>query len=185
MNLTLVSTIGAEPVSLIEAKAQLNIDAADTTWDSIITSLIPVVREVAENETQRTLRLGTYELTLDGLRNIIVLPANPLVEVVSITYKDDNDAVQTVDPADYDVVTGDKGRVYVDTEASPKSGHDAVTITFKAGYATAAEVPRKTWQGMQFTLSHFFENRSSVVEGRVSHEVPMTAKWLFQKDRVY
>lgn len=185
MNLEVVSTAGVEPVTLAEAKAQLNIDSADTTWDTIINSLIPVVREVAESETQRDLKVTTYKLSLDGFRKIIVLPRNPLIEVVSITYTDDSDVEQTLSTDDYQVVIGDKGRVYIDTEVSPKTAHDAVKITFKAGYATAAEVPRKTWQGMQFTLSHFFENRSSVVEGRVSHEVPFTAQWLFHKDKVY
>lgn len=185
MNLKAVSTAGIEPVTLAEAKAQLNIDAADTTWDTLINSLIPVAREVAENETARDLRLNTYELYLPVFYPVMVMPRNPLVEIVSIHYKDDAGVYQLLPAADYSIQAGDKGLLYIKTEAEPNGDRDAVKITFKAGFATAAEVPRKTWQGMQFTLSHLFENRSSVIEGRSVSEVPFTAKWLFAKDKVY
>lgn len=137
-----VSTLPcAEPVSLDEMKLHLRIDGTDE--DTLITSLIQAARSYCEDYQARayisqtlTLKLNDFPVT-DSIR----LPRPPLVSVDSITYVDNNGATQTVSSSVYTVDTvSEPGYVYLsynqnwpyDVRLIP----NAVTITYKAGYAT-------------------------------------------------
>lgn len=186
MQTKLVSVTGLEPISLEEAKRQLQIVAADTSFDTLITSLISVVREVAENETALELRNVTYETSLASFPSILALPKNPVQQVLSIKYIDADGTERTMPTDDYvlDMASMPERIHFAGTPATNRA-FNAVKIEYTAGYSSPAGVPRKTWQAMLMLLTHFFENRGNLIDGRFTIEMPMGVNWLFAKDRVY
>lgn len=120
-----------EPLTLTQAKQFLRLDSGFTSDDTLIEGLLPAVREIAENYTRRAFFNQTWVLSLDafpwwnfasGTVNpamrkgwplyssywdplAIRLPRPRCLQVVSITYVDLTNAVQTLDPATYSVDT--------------------------------------------------------------------------------
>lgn len=183
MYIKLISEVATEPLTIEQARIQCQIMATDTAFDAVLAPLIPVVREIAEHETCRDLKNKTYELYMDHFRNVLTIPRNPLIEVVSISYKDENGLAKAL--TDFEFETGERANLYIKDLPSTNGDRDAVKITFRAGYETSAQVPFKSIQGMLILLSHFFDNRSEVIEGKFINKIPNGAEWLFGKDRVY
>lgn len=127
----------AEPVSLVEAKAHLRVDAsADNV---LITQLIRAARSQAEAFLARQLVVATYQWKLDGFPAVFEVPRPPLISVSSITYVDTNGDTQTVTASDYVVeTTGDVGRIreaYNTTWPTTRADFNSVTVNFVSGYA--------------------------------------------------
>lgn len=142
MALVAITPPRAEPVSLVEAKAHLNVDiSAD---DTLITGLIAAARAAAENIAGRAMVLQTWDLVLDGFPSgatcPIEIPLPPLRSVTSISYIDVDGVTQTWAAADYTVDTsGFKGRIlpaYSEVWPTTRDVINSVTVRFVAGYAT-------------------------------------------------
>ncbi|HEY2467989.1 MAG TPA: head-tail connector protein [Terracidiphilus sp.] len=114
----------AEPVTLVDAKAQLNAPTDFTDDDGFISSQIIAARQYCENVMQRAIFNRSVQFTCDNFpypeftstvnpvdrhclygqywhQLAINLPFPNCVSVESITYLDQNAASQTVDPATY------------------------------------------------------------------------------------
>jgi uncharacterized phiE125 gp8 family phage protein len=90
MSLQITTDAVAEPVTLAEVKARLNLTS--TADDAKITQQITVARQFAEKVTRRSLAYKTYTLFLKRFpypTAPLHLPAPPLVTVNSINYLDD------------------------------------------------------------------------------------------------
>ena len=138
LNYTLITPPAIEPVTLTQAHAQLRLDAGYTADDTFITGLITAAREVAEKYTRRAFFNQTWVLSLDAFpawnfRNGTVNPSerkgwpfystywDPLairlpkprcVRVISITYLDLTNTLQTLSPSAYAVdVTSEPARI--------------------------------------------------------------------------
>lgn len=101
MKTIIVTPPATEPVSLSEAKAQLRIEDALTLDDDYIEALISAARERCESYcnqffTEQDIAL-VYEQKPEG---DIYVPYDGL-SITSVTYIDEYDATQTIDPADY------------------------------------------------------------------------------------
>lgn len=168
--LTLVAPPTAEPVTLAEAKAQLKVDASAD--DALITSLITAARQQAEETGAfgfshgRALVTQTLALFLDGFPDAdgaIEVPRPPLASVTSITYVDTAGTTQTLASSDYTVDAKSKpGRVAPAFGKSWPATRDvinAVTVTFDAGYGTAAAVPESIKREIKALLVHLYERR--------------------------
>lgn len=163
--ITLVRTVDPafEPVTLAQAKSQLNVDPTLTDDDAYISILIQAAREYCENYTSRAYVPQTWRYSLDAFpwygANInwtdrfsvyqraalwtqsltITIPRPPLISISSIIYLDVNGVPQTIDPAQY-VVDYDSEPARV----VPAPGlywpypqlyrPNTVQITFQAGY---------------------------------------------------
>jgi uncharacterized phiE125 gp8 family phage protein len=103
----------------------------------------------------------------------------------------DLDGSATVlDPADYQVDT-----VMCPARILPSPGErwpetqqgrtDAVTVTYIAGYADAANVPAGVKVAIKLMVAHLFENRLPVAVGTIVSEMPFTVEALLQPHRVY
>ena len=116
-----------EPIDLATMKNHLRVDITDD--DSLIGTLISLVRERVEDMTSRCLlpqewtfyldrfpgwwrdgREGVYGFGSHNLRSLwrhnhlsIILPRGPVLSVESISYKDLTGAQQTLDPSSYEV----------------------------------------------------------------------------------
>lgn len=139
------------PISLQDLKDQLRIEHADQ--DRLLVTKIHAA--VAEIEKV----IGTAIIARDFVLNLsnwpteatdetdkILIPNPPLISVTSIGYRDTDDAVQTLDPANYRV-SNVRPQPYIEKTADgvwPEvyGSGDSVTINYSAGWATSpGEVP--------------------------------------------
>jgi hypothetical protein len=206
MPLTLTRTIDAssEPISLAQAKEHLRVD--DTSSDTHINSLIKVARTVAETWTRRQFISATYALRLDYFpgqawstnrmsaplsqvegsngnpfgwciyRNLIRLPAPPLISVSSIAYIDTTGTTQTLSSSNYIVDPySEPARIspaYGMTWPATQARINAVTITYLAGWANATACPENVAHLIRVMVADYFENRVAVGQKEMSDYTP-------------
>ncbi|PIT80172.1 head-tail connector protein [Limnohabitans sp. 15K] len=166
MSIQLVTPPAEEPVTLIEAKLHLRVDFDDD--DTLIASLITAARQAAETLTGRQFITARWKQVLDcfpepSLMGVpagqaftlpghaILLAKAPVQSVVSINYLDMSSVNQTMPALSYTVdaaceparITPVFGQIW--PICLPQIG--AVSVTFDAGYGTAAQVPEgiKSW----------------------------------------
>ena len=145
----------SEPLTLGELKTALQVlHSAD---DAEITAMGIAAREYVERYTGRQLMTATYTLTMCGFPcGGFDLPRPPLASVTSITYVDGDGATQTVATSVYAVDTGhEPGRVnlkYQQQWPVARSQENAVTVTYVAGYASAALVPATLKQAIKMLV---------------------------------
>lgn len=119
--------------------------------DAGIAGIIAAVQAGIDGPTGwlgRSLGQQELELTAGGFCGSIWLPYEPVTEIVSVHYRDSAGVQQTLDPAHYRLAGGNRcqfgtGFTLPGTERSS----DAVTITYKAGYAVNA-VPANAKQAV-------------------------------------
>jgi len=188
LRLTTPPTI--EPLSLTEAKAHLRYEESDKDTD--IEALIVMARQACEVATNRAMLTQDWVLALDGFpgrSGIIELLRPPLQEVLEITYTDLNGEAQNLSAEYYQVDTiSEPGRVmparnclWPETDSGTMN---AVQISYRAGWETAAEVPAQVIGAMKLFVAHYFENLSAVLTGLTPAELPLSARWLLQQIRV-
>lgn len=169
-----------EPVSLQEARTQCRV--MENHWDDRLTLTIKAARAFAEQFTGRLLARSLCSAVGSRLYDAIDL-ASPLVSVESITYYD-VDNVQQIMP---------EGSYYVDTYSQPGrilrtvggswpsiyNRHDAVAVSFTAGYA---DCPEDIRAAILLTVSHLFDNDSSTASGL--SELPLGVDSLLHPYRI-
>lgn len=170
MGLVLKTAPAESPVTLIEAKAHLNI--LSDIDDAYIEALIGVATAQAEDITSRQLMVAEYEMTMDILPDRFELKKPPLVSVSKIEYIPDGaEAYTLMDPALY-VVDGTVEPAVVikrrDVSYPAISWMpNAVRVTYTAGYADAESVPKPIKQWILIRVSTMYEHREEVVVGTI------------------
>lgn len=169
----------ANPVTYAEAKAHLRLDSDDER--EFVEGCIGAAVGLSETMSNRQFMTATYTLKLDLFPaggGVVLLPRPPLQSVSSISYIDVNGDSQTWASANYTVDTDSiRGRI---TEAygmswpSTRAQTGAITVTFVAGYATAALVPSAAKHAINMLVGHYYVNREAVSSGRAM-SVPMAA----------
>ncbi len=184
----------AYPVSLTEAKTQLRIVAADTTYDTEITRLITAATQWIERRYGISLITQTRVQYQDNFyekypiyRNFLgpyysrfpVTLLNPPVQsITSLKYYDVNSVQQSLtETTDY-VYTGKMAptvgaqdieipRIYpVSSWPVFKWIPDTIQIEYKAGFGDDSTfVPEVIKTAILMVLSHFFENRMEEITG--------------------
>jgi len=172
--LKLITAPTSEPITLIEARAHLRIDATGSPLshpeDTKINSLIKAARQHLDGRygmLARQLMPATWELILDEFpSNEIRIPLPPLVSVTSVKYDDIKGVEQTVNVNDYvlDIVSEPGWITPVSTVSWPSTMEtlNAVRVRFLAGYANAASIPETIKEAMLLLIGTWFENRESV-----------------------
>ncbi|QJW94699.1 head-tail connector protein [Frigoriglobus tundricola] len=185
--LTLTTPPAAEPLTLAQAKAHLNVSPGVTADDDLITDLIRAAREQTELETGR--RWMTQTLTMSwhtfpyrddpgmkfasdywpgmvpGYYPVLILPYEPVQSIVSLTYFDPNGVPQTL-------TEGTDFLTWLDHSpplAYPYPGKlwpftqtsrlGAVSCQFVAGYASADQVPARVRSAMKLAIGYWYEHR--------------------------
>jgi len=185
----LITPPAAEPVSLAEAKLHLRVDFDED--DALIQALISAARQAAEMLTQRQLVTARWRMVLDsfpgsGLMGVpagqtftlpghaILIPKSPLQSVVEIRYLDMAGVSQVMPSAHYTVdkaceparITPVFGQIW--PVALPQIG--AVSVTFDAGYGSAADVPEGLKSWIKLRLGSLYAHReevASMARGRI------------------
>ena len=63
--------------------------------------------------------------------------------------------------------------------------NDAVICRYTVGYgSSASDVPEIIKQAILLTIGNFYENRNSVIIGRIATELPQNVKWLLDTYKV-
>jgi len=177
----LIPVTPADPVvTKDDAKLHLRVDHTDD--DAYISSLIGVATTAAAERLERTLGLRTWDLRLDSedvRRGFdIRLPGPPLVEVLSVKYRDTDGAEQTLAPANYHVYGIEApygGRIRLKSGVSWPSmefGPEAVTVRYKAGYA---EVPEPIKQAILLMIGDLYASRGEKIRGEMVEEPTIKA----------
>lgn len=173
------------PVSLAEAKAHCRVDGDDD--NALITALIGAAVSYFDGWTGvlgRCLIVQTWRQDFDRFNRCLRLPLFPVIAITSVAYDDVDDVAQTINAADYSLLTDDLGGFvrFKDAYAFP-SIHDerpAVRVTYTAGYADAEAVPAALRYAILMLVAHWYENRESVVVGpsMTVAELPMAVNAL-------
>ncbi len=181
----------AEPVTLAEARAQVNIiDSADTTFDTFLTSLLAPARAYVENQSRLfwvvASRSETFGLWGDGRcqhysffgkyrDQFLEIYRSPIASVDGITYgPNGNDTAYTgfVAPV---------GRFPLRIYPNPNAGlpllneGDLITVNYTSGALSAASEEYLIGKrAMLLLIGHWFENRESVIAGTRAASVEVT-----------
>jgi uncharacterized phiE125 gp8 family phage protein len=136
----------AEPITLNELKDRLRVTTCD--FDTELAQLGEAGRKQVEYDAHTKLMTQTLTLSLDDfpIGDVIELRQLPVSSVTSITYIDEDVASQTFSSALYRTeLNGQPARIVLLEDQSWEDVEPrypaAVTVTFVAGYATAAAVP--------------------------------------------
>lgn len=168
MGLKLKTAPTGYPLTLTEAKAHLNV-LSDLDND-LISFLIGVATEQAEEITNRQLMRSTYEMTMDILPDRFEIKKPPLHAVEKIEYiPDGSDSYVLLDASKYMVdTTVEPGVVIRRNDATYPAISwmvNAVRVTFTAGYTDAEAVPKSIKQWMLIRIATLFEHREEIVVG--------------------
>jgi uncharacterized phiE125 gp8 family phage protein len=188
--LKLILAPDSEPITLVEARLHLRLDAtgspASHPDDSLVTSLIKAARQHIDGKDgllSRALITQTWELQLDVFpTSEIRLPLPPLQSVSSVKYDDIAGVEQTVATADYvvDTVTPPGWVIPVTGKSWPATLEtpNAVRVRYLAGYGNASAVPEPIKAAMKLLIGHWYENREEVNVGNIVTSLPMAAEAL-------
>lgn len=178
----LVSAPSITPVSLTEAKAQLDIGYTDK--DALITALIQAATGYLDGWTGilgRCLVEQTWRQDFDRFAYCLRLPLSPVIDIASVKYDDAAGDEQTIAAENYSLLNDDLGPYvkFIDTFSFPDI-HDewpAVRVTYDAGYeseGSTSTVPAPIKQAILLLVRHWFDNPTAVVVGVTAQAVPMS-----------
>lgn len=149
-----------EPVTLDEAKKQLELATSDTNHDDHITRLIEQAREQWESDTQEYLLSQTWELKFPVF-NEFQFPHRPVSSITSVTYYDSGNSSQTLSTNVYELDTARSQLRLKYQQLFPATAArwDAVTVTYVLGNNTVAStVPSLPKQAMLLLIGYYFDS---------------------------
>lgn len=154
-----------EPVTLEQAKKQVELSPTDTAHDSHLQDCIKAAREQWERDTGMVCITSTWSVTAWRLWDDIELPLKPIQSVSTVQYYDTGNQLQTAS-TDYYSLDAQARTIrlkYLQSWPDTISDRwDAVTITYVAGYTSVADVPFLAKQAMKLLIGHYFENRDMI-----------------------
>lgn len=157
----------SEPLTLSEAKNQVELAEADTSRDTELTQRIVDAREQVERDSNQLLiqRTVTVKYTFWPACDYLILPWGPVSSITSIAYRDSSNNSQTVSTGDYSL-DGPNWRIVFDSDyvfPTLFDRWDAVTVTYVGGYGdTPAEVPGIFKQMMRLLIAYGFDERNQL-----------------------
>lgn len=186
-----------EPITLEHLKQHIKV-GDETAEDEVLTTYISAARGFVENRLNLAVCAQTVTLKLDSFPSCdrIELPLSNLISVTSVSYVDTDDATQTPHP------TGSPLADYygVDTYSTPgalflRYGQSwptsvllepqAVTIVYRAGWASQAAIPAPIKQAVTLLAAHWERNRETVNFGEAPAEISFTLSALLDQYRFY
>ena len=174
------------PVSLTEAKLHLKVDI--TTDDTLITNLIVAATQVSEEQTNRFFINTVVNQTCSDFKELSELFKSKVSAVTHIKYYDSDNAQQIWASSNY-VVNKEYEPCQINLVVDGSFPNiadriDAIECRYTVGYGTASDVPDVIKQAILLTLGNWYENRMSVITGRTTTEMPMSAKFLLDTYKV-
>jgi uncharacterized phiE125 gp8 family phage protein len=175
------------PISLSEAKSHLKVDTnADDTY---IESIIKAATQLSEEYTNRFFIDTVIEQYASSFEELETLFKSKVSAVAHVKYYDSDNSLQTLSASVYDAqLNYEPSQIQlVDGQSFPDitKRNDAVLVRYTVGYGSAAsDVPEIIKQAILLTIGNFYQNRNSVVIGRIATELPLNVKWLLDTYKV-
>jgi len=171
----LITPANSEPITLDEVKQRLRL-VGNSDFDSELTRLITVAREMCERITGRDLINKTYKGFLDYYCNQVEFRKSKLQSISSIKYYLDN-VLTTVSPAKYYFTnSSDYSQLVFTEDFTTDNRLQVIEIEFIAGYGTTAStVPVSLKEAMLSFIDWLFNNN-----GDCTNEDSLMARKLFQ-----
>jgi len=175
------------PVSLTEAKSHLKVDT--TADDTYITSIIKAATQLSEEYTNRFFINTVIDQTCSDFAQLQTLFKSKVSAVAHVKYYDNDNSLQTLSASIYDTqLQYEPSQIQLAENQSFPSitkRNDAVVARYTVGYGSAAsDVPEIIKQAILLTIGNFYQNRNSVVIGRIATELPQNSKWLLDTYKV-
>jgi uncharacterized phiE125 gp8 family phage protein len=149
-----------DPVTIEEAKRQLNIAASDEAHDERLADLIQEATETWEADTHTKMITQTIEHIQERWEPNIRLSFRPLQSVSSVKYRDSAGTLQTVSASDYklDIPNGLVRFRRQYTVPTYQEEWDAWQIVYVAGYgANTTDVSQLDRGAILMLVAHKFE----------------------------
>lgn len=186
LRLVIPPAVEDEPVSLAAMKDFLRVDTPDQ--DQEILGLIRAAREHAELHQGRELARKTLDAYFPTWPAGEFELADPLVEVVSLSYRTADGEEAVVPPEHYVVDTASEpGRVRLKRGATWPAGEldpgMPVRIRFVAGYLPE-QVPSSTVAGIKMLVSHWFDDPEQVQPAAQASRLPFGIEACFDLGRL-
>lgn len=187
MGIKLITAPETYPVSLNEAKAQLNVDFTDD--DALITLYLKAATIHAEAFTGRAFIDQTWDYFLDSFpddNKAIAIPKPPLIGIGGIYC---NDELLSSDSYVVDD-TSEPARISPVTSWPTIQTHfNAIRIRFNSGYVTdtspqVAAVPEDIKAAILLIVGSLYENREDVNTIQ-TFRLPWGAEMLLRQQRIY
>ena len=157
----------AEPITLSEAKSHLRVDTS--TDDTLITGYITTSREWVEDYIDRALITQRLVMTLDTFPEEIELPRPPMIAsgtatAVTVTFvTGEAGGTAVLATTDYRVDRDSTPGIIRNTYAGSWPSHlidkNSVTVSWWAGYGSAADVPQRAKTAMLMCVHELYEKR--------------------------
>lgn len=165
------------------ARAQLGMDAADTSLDALLSVYIPAATKMAQDYTGITFVTTTYKAYWNALFGCLKIQNSPNFAITEFAYVDTDGNGQTLTSDDYRIYTDDvfayifpaEGESFPDTDEVP----NAVTITYTAGYGNQAAVPTDIQLAIAMMVTGMVANRGDCSDE--CGEVPCGAQRILTK----
>lgn len=187
-----------EPITLVEARNQCRLDADGSPPthpdDSQLEIFIAAAREWAQTYTGRALATQTVELALDAFPGAeIELTVGPVQSIVSVTYVDDDEVEQTVDPTSYtlDDYSPRTWLLPASGQEWPTAGEfvNAVKIRQVVGYSLPGEspqshpMPKSVKMALLLIVGHLYKHREENVEKALA-TIPLGARHFLEGTKI-
>lgn len=177
MRFRIVSIDGTEPVDLATAKNWVKKEY--TQDDALITGLISSARETAETElgfhvVAKTIDQGFLHVPSDG---VLFLGAGPVVSITSISYIDEDDNPQTIDPNDtfFDSYNKVRPVLRIGTDIAIQEDTELIVI-----YTVGSTASESFKTAMQLMIGDWDINRQNSIKALSS-----SAEFILLHDRVH
>lgn len=185
-------------VSVDDVKAQAVVQTADD--DTLLEAYIRAATRFAEDRTGRILLPTELEWRTDNWREPICIPVSPIRDVTEVVYLDEDQAEQTLAPADwYQIDYAESIEIrFTDAFSSPRLSdrlNQPVRVRFVAGYdepdvSGSGDDPALAQDPMDrlivmILVAHWYQNREPVSIGDSVADIPFSADALIAMRRIY
>ena len=154
----------AEPITLSEAKKQLEIASSDTSHDVHIAALIQAAREQWEHDTDSATCFRTLRIRVPAWTDGLTLPRSPIHSITSIQYFDGGNTLQTLASSIYQLHVDQIRIAYLQVLPGTTARWDAWSINYQCGYSSdGSKVPAVAKSAMLMLIAHYFENRDMLM----------------------
>jgi hypothetical protein len=177
----------AEPVTLAEARAQVNIiDAGDTSFDTFLTSLIAPARAYVERVSRFFWVAAARTETFGAWGDFLEIYRRPIASVDHIYFGQAGDNTDT----EYEGAVAPLGRfplrIYPATNSSFPALNDGevITVEYTSGVLTSTDEEYLIGKrAMLLLIGHWFDDREAFALGTVSADVDFAIRSLLDELR--
>tara|TARA_R110000751_G_C13757970_1_gene478957 strand:+ start:601 stop:1230 length:630 start_codon:yes stop_codon:yes gene_type:complete len=180
---TTISSARTWLVSLNEAKEHLRIGHNED--DAYITRLTHAAQIVCEHLTGVNFTANTYEFTCDNWEQTKEVPEVSTISIVDkITYKDTSGSMIIWATSNYYLANGSqRSRIALTDGSSYPNLYDGIQniiieFTTHPVWGKGTYMNEVAFQAVLITISDMYENRQSVIVGRIASSIPRTAQFL-------